>query len=118
MDRIRKSLEAPYSRPYEVISRIDKYFVVKLPQGERSVSIDRLKPAKVTISVPTGDTTRSETLDQLLPSAAEEVIVPEEVDTYSSVEVESEVTDPRPNPVTTRSGRTVRFNERPEYSYF
>ena len=46
-DRIRKSLEAPYTGPYEVVERSNKYFILKLPQGNSSVSIDRLKPAQL-----------------------------------------------------------------------
>ena len=42
---MRKNLEAPYTGPFEVVSRKPKYFVLKLPQGETTVSIGRLKPA-------------------------------------------------------------------------
>ena len=37
-------MEAPYSGPSDIISRNDKFFKFKLPQGETTVSIDRLKP--------------------------------------------------------------------------
>ena len=30
---------------YDIISRNDKFFKLKLPQGDTTVSIDRLKPA-------------------------------------------------------------------------
>ena len=43
-DRIRRSLEAPYSGPYKVLERFPKYFVIELPSGKSTVSIDRLKP--------------------------------------------------------------------------
>lgn len=45
VDRIRKSLEAPYISPYNVLHREPKYFVLELPKGNISVSIDMLKPA-------------------------------------------------------------------------
>lgn len=50
VDRVKKSLEAPYSGPEEVVRQEDKYFILKLPQGETSVSIDRLKPAYISIA--------------------------------------------------------------------
>ncbi|XP_076061557.1 uncharacterized protein LOC143037308 [Oratosquilla oratoria] len=49
VDRILKSLEAPYSGPY-VIRHEPKYFILNLPQDETSVSIDRLKPAFLPVS--------------------------------------------------------------------
>lgn len=46
VDRVRRPLEAPYSGPYLVKKRFEKYFVIELLNGkEESVSIDRLKPA-------------------------------------------------------------------------
>ncbi|MPD02765.1 hypothetical protein E2C01_098368 [Portunus trituberculatus] len=45
VDRVRKSLEAPYTGPYNAVRREQKYFLLQLPQGETAVSIDRLKPA-------------------------------------------------------------------------
>ena len=45
-DRVRRPLEAPYSGPYKVSKRTEKYFHIVFPDGsERTVSIDRLKPA-------------------------------------------------------------------------
>src|ERR1044072_1142646 len=45
-DRIRKSLEAPYSGPYEVLQRMDRCFKIKLRDGRTDVvSIGILKPA-------------------------------------------------------------------------
>ena len=44
IDRVRRSLEAPYSGPFEVLRRGPKIFTIKLPTGESHVSIDRLKP--------------------------------------------------------------------------
>ena len=45
VDRVRKSLEAPYTGPYFVIERNPKYFVIKISDDvHKTVSIDRLKP--------------------------------------------------------------------------
>jgi len=59
VDRIRKSLEAPYSGPYRVLSRAPKFFTIQLPRGPSTVSIDRLKPAY--ISPPTTTTSPEDT---------------------------------------------------------
>lgn len=46
VDRVRRSLEAPYTGPFEVKTRSEKYFVLIMPNGrEETVSIERLKPA-------------------------------------------------------------------------
>ena len=44
VDRVKKSLEAPYQGPFLVISRTDKIFVLKIKDKNVSVSIDRVKP--------------------------------------------------------------------------
>ena len=45
VDRIRKPLEAPYSGPYPILKRYEKYFVLRINGREDTVSLDRLKPA-------------------------------------------------------------------------
>ncbi|KAG1689925.1 putative tubulin polyglutamylase TTLL9 [Nymphon striatum] len=42
---VRKSLEAPYSSPYEVIARCLNLFTLKLSSSTKSVPINHLKPA-------------------------------------------------------------------------
>lgn len=44
-DRVRKSLEAPYSGPYKVLRRSPKNFAIEINDKPNTVSIDRLKPA-------------------------------------------------------------------------
>lgn len=102
LDRVRKSLEAPYTGPFEVVTRKPKYYVIKLPQGDTTVCIDRLKPAVIP----------SPKLSKPLPK----VFKP-------SPPLPS--TDPLPAPPSapsnierTRSGRTVKFRHNPEYHYF
>ncbi|GBO05935.1 Pro-Pol polyprotein [Araneus ventricosus] len=45
IDRVRKSLEPPYSGPYKVLSRTEKVFTVEIDGKPTTVSIDRLKAA-------------------------------------------------------------------------
>ena len=42
LDRVRKSLEAPYQGPYEVFNRTDLMFTVRMRDKEVNVSIERL----------------------------------------------------------------------------
>ena len=51
VDRVKKSLEAPYTGSYRVLKRAAKHFVVELPNDVKyTVSIDRLKQPFVKIS--------------------------------------------------------------------
>ena len=38
-------LQKPYTGPYRVLQRHDKYFIIQCGEREESVSVDRLKPA-------------------------------------------------------------------------
>jgi len=103
IDRPRRSLEAPYTGPYEVLDRHTKYFKIKLLSGkEDTVSIDRLKPAIITVprsqnTIPNSTTPSSNT--PISPSS----ITPE---------------TPPDLPVRTRSGRKVSFKPHNDYFYF
>lgn len=44
-DAVKRSLKSTYDGPYKVISRTSKYFTVLVNNKERTISIDRLKPA-------------------------------------------------------------------------
>lgn len=46
-DMVRKSLQPPYNGPYSVLRRFSKNFLIKLPNKNSYISIDRLKPAYV-----------------------------------------------------------------------
>ena len=45
MDAVEKPLQPPYTGPYRVIDRKDKYFVLDVNGKHKTVSIDRLKVA-------------------------------------------------------------------------
>ncbi|XP_036336092.1 uncharacterized protein LOC118746344 [Rhagoletis pomonella] len=45
IDRVRQPLEPHYEGPYAVLSKQEKYFVIKVRQREVKISIDRLKAA-------------------------------------------------------------------------
>ena len=44
-DGYKRPLEQPYSGPYRVVSRSDKCFTVHVSGHDKTVSVDRLKPA-------------------------------------------------------------------------
>ncbi|GBP26298.1 hypothetical protein EVAR_95467_1 [Eumeta japonica] len=46
-DTVRKTLQPPYDRPYNVIKRSNKIFTLQLPDRKAKFPIDRLKPAYV-----------------------------------------------------------------------
>ena len=50
-DAIRKPLQQPYDGPFPVIKRTDKHFTIHMNNRDEVVSIDRLKPAYMDISV-------------------------------------------------------------------
>lgn len=53
VDRVRRSLEAPYTGPYLVLKRAPKYFVIRMENSkEQLISIDRLKPAHLPVTEP------------------------------------------------------------------
>lgn len=78
-DALRGSLQAAYTGPHKVISRGDKVFRILLKNKEKTVSIDRLKPAFILSA-----DCEKEDLSPVTPT-------------------------PAPHQYTTRSGRQVRF---------
>ncbi|XP_029164215.1 protein NYNRIN-like [Nylanderia fulva] len=96
----KKMLQAPYEGPYAVISRGDKVFVVRMHGKEKTVSIDRLKPAYILQSEPENNSPAESTAR----------------DRDTEVEQRSAREDARPlsreSERTTRAGRKVRFPSR------
>ena len=45
VDRVQKSLEQPYERPYRVLERFDKYYKLDINGRQDTVLLDRLKAA-------------------------------------------------------------------------
>ncbi|GFY60482.1 hypothetical protein TNIN_162931 [Trichonephila inaurata madagascariensis] len=45
VEGLKPSLTAPYQGPFEVLSRTDKHFTIKINDKTSTISIDRLKPA-------------------------------------------------------------------------
>ena len=107
-DRVRKSLEAPYTGPYNIISRDPKFFILKFPQGNTSVSIDRLKPDYLPTnhdSVPELSSNSSDNITPL-PTSSKPPVTSESPDLDEFPEQTSEITLPK----ITRSGRRVYIN--------
>ncbi|GFS62852.1 gag-Pol polyprotein, partial [Trichonephila inaurata madagascariensis] len=99
VEGLKPSLTAPYQGPFEVLSRTDKHFTIKIKDKTSTISIDRLKPVFLLFCFSfLSDSTKESFPVQksnhpvvLLPRLDQNV----------------------PIPATTRSGRKVRFN--PKY---
>lgn len=78
IDRVRRPLEQPYSGPYKVLSRTEKFFQLDINGKKETISIDRLKPAYLLcpekISFPTKGL-KSEQPAQAVPSPQEQPVV-------------------------------------------
>ena len=94
IDRVKKSLEAPYSGPFDIVERYDKYFVVPFPSGSKSVSIDRLKPYITPKELMIRSTSKRNPIRNI-EKKVDKIV-----------------------PVKTRSGRTVKFVNNPNVIYF
>ena len=51
-DAHRKPLQRPYDGPYQIINTEDKYFTLDIKGKQQKVSLDRLKPAHIPLTVP------------------------------------------------------------------
>ncbi|GFS60693.1 gag-Pol polyprotein [Trichonephila clavipes] len=92
---LKPSLTAPYQGPFDVLSRTDKHFTIKINDRTSTISIDRLKPAFLLNDT---DSTKKPFSVQ---KSSHPVVLPPRLDQNV------------PIPATTRSGRRVRFN--PKY---
>ncbi|GFR03273.1 retrovirus-related Pol polyprotein from transposon opus [Trichonephila clavata] len=93
---LKSSLTAPYQGPFEVLSRTDKHFTIKINDRTSTISIDRLKPAFLL------NDTDSAKEPFPVQKSNHPIVLPPRFDQNV------------PIPATTRSGRRVRFN--PKYS--
>ena len=111
VDRVCKSLEAPYSAPYRVVHREQKYFVLRLAQGNTSVSIDRLKPAYLPVVKRPANSASPVSPCSDLPSGS--------TPSHASISVPPPGDDSsQASPCLTRSGRTIHFCRHPDYVYY
>ncbi|GFS33027.1 gag-Pol polyprotein [Trichonephila inaurata madagascariensis] len=92
VEGLEPSLTAPYQGPFEVLSRTDKHFTIKINDRTSTISIDRLKPAFLLNDT---DSTKEPFPVQ---KSNHPVVLPPRLDQNV------------PIPATTRSGRKVRFN--------
>ncbi|GFY66646.1 gag-Pol polyprotein [Trichonephila inaurata madagascariensis] len=95
VEGLKPSLTATYQGPFEVLSRTDKHFTIKINDRTSTISIDRLKPAFLLNDT---DSTKEPFPVQ---KSNHPVVLPPRLDQNM------------PIPETTRSGRKVRFN--PKY---
>lgn len=103
-DVMRKCLQPPYDGPYPVVKRLDKGFIVQLPNRQSLISIDRLKPAFIL----------SDNCSNTSVSNSPKVVINDDEKTMSSSgKLEDNYIEPKVK--TTRSGRVVRFPNR--YGY-
>lgn len=116
VDRIRRPLEAPYSGPFPVVRREDKYFVIDNMGKEQSISVDRLKPVHQSLSAK--PTTVSE---QSSDVSADTSLAPDDVeDAGSGSNADNSLHTPisNTNDSISRSGRHITFKQNPNYFYY
>lgn len=110
VDRIRRPLEAPYTGPFLVKKRDEKYFIIELLTGaEQSVSVDRLKPA--ILLNPTNKTNQNNNSDLDISRQSE----PQRSDNENKNETGKSSQDF--NQKTTR-GRLIKFRKNDDYYYY
>lgn len=67
-DSIRPSLSHPYTGPYRVLDRSNKYFKISVNNRETSISIDRLKPAYILEEDEPSQLPESDSAQDVLPA--------------------------------------------------
>ena len=117
VDRVRRPLEAPYSGPFLVVKRGEKYFVIKDNMGkEQAISVDRLKPVHQTFSEE--QTTVSESSSGASASTSSALdAVDASSDTSAQNLYDSSHSDTKLDYVS-RSGRRVSFKRDSDYFYY
>ena len=102
LDRVKRSLEAPYQGPYKVLQRHGQTFTLEIRGQPNTVSVERLKAAVLPKST---DTVTQKDRDK------DAVSTNDSKDNHQNIEV----TD---GAKMTRSGRRVQFSEKKDYLYF
>ena len=118
IDRVRKSLEAPYSGPYKVLARTEKFFTIELPNGDKNnVSIDRLKPARIPLTEDSAQEPSEQEEAETAEQDQQETVNAED-DQDQIQEVEDDFGESSEPTTSTRSGRRVTFKRQDDYMYF
>lgn len=99
VDSTKSPLQAPYTGPYRIISRSSKNFVIIIKGVQKTVSINRLKPAFIE---------NNDHVNDVVPSTS----TPNNVINKHEPSTKQEDTTPKPHSTTTRSGRRVCFPQR------
>lgn len=107
-DTVRRALQPPYTGPYKVISRTDKLLDIDMAGKRVTVTIDRVKPAYIAPD-PESDLSRV-AAPQQTAAPAPAVQAPSAPAPFATAQ--PTVPPVAQQPVTTRSGRTVRFKDR------
>lgn len=113
-DAAKAILQAPYNRPYEVISRNPKTLTIKVDGKIRVVSIDRVKPAYIVtenIEVPS-EYEQVIPLQIAAPSVTETLPAARDVPAETRQHAIPPVPSRNSAPFVTKSGRRVRFPDR------
>ena len=109
-DAVRKPLQAPYDGPYQVLERHPKYFLLDINGKQKTVSIDRLKPAHVETSMDTTPSpTANSSVDTTPPPAASSSVDTTPPPAASSSTAQHSEASPATHPRTTRSGQRVHW---------
>lgn len=110
VDRVRRSLEAPYTGPYLVLQRSPKTFTIELLDGKTEVvSIDRLKPAAIP----------SNNVEQKLPLHQKSNINNPRKRLHSNPQADDvPIASEKDIPKFTKSGRQVKFRKDKSVHYY
>lgn len=113
VDRVRRPLEAPYTGPFKVKRRTDKFFVVETIAGsEDTVSIDRLKPAIL-------PTELNEEIPQAESPPETEVLSSEEApETQNDLTEDSAPAAELPEIIDRPGKRKINFRRNSDYHYY
>lgn len=96
-DTVLAPLQQPYDGPYKVIKRYEKFFKIQINEKTKNISVDRLKAAFVDVNIEPKSP---------LNCAQPATVCPDKNSTSN------EKDSMKPNTITTRSGRRVRFPSR------
>lgn len=115
VDRVKKPMEAPYNGPYEVISRTNKVFKIKINNQEVTVSIDRIKPVTFKLQFKPKNDDITNKNNEI--SNKNNISIKNDISTENLKNTNSNVTKNKTE-IITKSGRKVKFKSSNDYYYF